>query len=253
MQGLGLCETALGAKKMKDPLTIDINSPEIQALIQAKIDEQVSGLKSKNDELIGKLNKTKGEFDVLQSQLSDVDLEQFRGFKAKLQADETTKLIAEGKIDEVLNQRLQAFKQDSDAKLTQATQQAELYKSKVLSGYIASASASAGIDPSFIEIMPVLASQAGIQLDNHGNPVVVDQDGNVRYSKDGTTPLSIGDWIASLRETKPLFWGQPQGSGGSGSGGAKSNKKIEEYTEEDRIALYNKDPIAFNQHFGKKG
>lgn len=233
---------------MSDENLIDLNSPEIQALIQAKADEQVSGLKAKNDELLGKLTKTKGEFDGLKSQFSDVDLEEYRSFKAKIKEDETTKLIAEGKIEEVLNQRVQALKQDYEGKLSQTAQQAELYKSKVLNGYISTAAAQAGVDKNAIDLVALLAQQEGVKLDERGNPVIVDSEGNVRYSKDGNTPLSLNDWLNNLQESKPLLWGQPQGGGGrGGQGGNQARKKPSEMTTQERANWLSEDPNGFNE------
>lgn len=232
---------------MSDENLIDLNSPEIQALIQAKADEQVQGLKAKNDELLGKLTKTKGEFDGLKSQFSDVDLEEYRSFKAKIKEDETTKLIAEGKIEEVLNQRVQALKQDYEGKLSQTAQQAELYKSKVLNGYISTAAAQAGVDKNAIDLVALLAQQEGVKLDERGNPVIVDSEGNVRYSKDGNTPLSLNDWLNNLQESKPLLWGQAQGGGArGGQGGSQTRKKPSEMTTQERANWLSEDPSGFN-------
>ena len=234
---------------MSDDNPIDLNSPDIQAAIAAAVEAQVQGLKAKNDELLGKLTKTKGEFDGLKSQFADVDLEQYRSFKAKLQEDETTKLIAEGKIDEVLNQRVQALKQDYEGKLSQTAQQADFFKSKVLNGYIATAAAQAGVDKSAIDLVSLLAQQEGVRLDERGNPVIVDSEGNVRYSKDGNTPLSLNDWLNGLQESKPLLWGQPQGAGSRGGQGGQADKKPSDYTEQERIALSRENPELFRQLF----
>lgn len=232
---------------MSDDTTIDLNSPEIQAAIAAAVEAEVSGLKSKNNELLEKLGKTKTEAEAIKSQFSDVDLEEYRAFKQKIKQDETTKLIAEGKIEEVLNQRVEALKQDYDSKLTKTAQTAELYKSKVLNGYIATAAAQAGVDPSALDLVSLLAAQSGVKLDDNGNPVIVDAEGNVRYSKDGNTPLSINDWLSSLRESKPLLWGTPQGGRAPGSiGGGQSQKKPSEMTTAERAEWARNDPEAFN-------
>lgn len=234
---------------MSDDNTIDLNSPDIQAAIAAAVEAQVQGLKAKNDELLGKLTKTKGEFDGLKSQFADVDLEQYRSFKAKLQEDETTKLIAEGKIDEVLNQRVQALKQDYEGKLSQTAQQAELYKSKVLNGYIATAAAQAGVDKSAIDLVSLLAQQEGVRLDERGNPVIVDSEGNVRYSKDGNTPLSLNDWLNGLQESKPLLWGQPQGAGSRGGQGGQMDENPNDWSEARKIELFQTNRPEYNRIF----
>ena len=67
-----------------------------------------------------------------------------------------------------------------------------------------------------------MLAQNQFKLDANGDPVAVNAQGEVINGKDGKTPLSITDWLTSLRESKPLLWGNPQGSGAQGSkGGGK--------------------------------
>lgn len=229
---------------------IDLNSPEIQAAIAAQVDAQVSGLKTKNSELLGKLNTANSDFSAFKSQFEGVDLEQYKAYSEKLKQDETARLIAEGKIDEVLNQRVQAMQQDYEGKLKASSGEAELYKSKVLNGYVSTAAAQAGVDPSALNLVSLLAQQSGIKLDQQGNPIVTNTNGDIVYSKDGTTPLSLNEWLLGLRETTPLLWGQPQG-GGSGGGQGGQAKQPQDYTEREKQELFHKNREEYNRLFKK--
>ncbi len=226
---------------------IDLNSPEIQALIQSKVDETVQGLKAKNDELLGKLTKKNSEFEGFKSQFADVDLEDYRNYKAKISQDETARLIAEGKIEEVLNQRVEALKQDYDEKLKKTAQESELYKNQFLGTYISASASKAGIDSSVIDIVSSLAQQSGVKLDSFGKPVITDKDGNIKYSKDGVTPMSLDEWFSDLRNEKPILWGQPQGAGAVGNNGVVNiaDKALNEYTEQELRDLKRDNPEKF--------
>lgn len=234
---------------MSDDKTLDLNSPEVQAAIQAAAEAQVLGLKTKNQELLEKLSKTKSEAETIKSQFSDVDLDEYRAFKQSKQKAVEEDLIAKGDLETLLQQRVQEMRQDLEGKLSTTAQQAELYKSKVLSGYISTAAAQAGVDPNAIDLVALLAQQSGVKLDAHGNPVIVDADGNTRYSKDGTTPLSLNDWLSGLRESKPLLWGTPQGGGSKSNTGGNGQKTASDYTEAEKRELFHSDRDTYNRLF----
>lgn len=79
----------------------DPESPEIRQLIQSALDKEVSGLKSKNSEL---LNELKHERERLRS-WEGLDPEHVRTVMQRLEQDEDAKAIAAGKIQEVVDRR----------------------------------------------------------------------------------------------------------------------------------------------------
>ena len=78
-------------------------TPEIQKLI----DQQVAGLKSKNSELLGKVKEYGEKF----KQYEGIDPDAVRSILQRFSDDEEAKLIASGKIDEVLTKRTERMKQ----------------------------------------------------------------------------------------------------------------------------------------------
>ena len=85
---------------------VDLNSPEIQALLQAEIDKTVAGLKKKNSELIEKEKKFKEQL----SQFDGVDIEKVKNLQKQMQENEEMRLLAEGKTEEVvLRFRISSF------------------------------------------------------------------------------------------------------------------------------------------------
>jgi len=192
---------------------IDFNDLKIQAYLE----EQTKGLKTKNSELLGKF----GELKEFKSKFDGVDVETLLQFAEKAKQDDITKKLSEGKFDEVLAQKTDLMRSDYEQKLSEQTSRAQTLESKVLGGFIATYAAQAGVQPEAIDLVNMLA-QNQFKLDANGDPVAVNAQGEVINGKDGKTPLSITDWLTSLRESKPLLWGNPQGSGAQGSkGGGK--------------------------------
>lgn len=190
---------------------IDLNNPKIQAYLE----EQTKGLKTKNSELLGKF----GELKEFKSKFDGVDVDSLLQFAEKAKQDDITKKLSEGKFDEVLAQKTDLMRSDYEQKLSEQTSRAQTLESKVLNGFIATYAAQAGVQPEAIDLVNMLA-QSQFKLDANGDPVAVNAQGEVINGKDGKTPLSITDWLASLRESKPLLWGTPQGSGAQGSKGS---------------------------------
>ena len=192
---------------------IDFNDPKIQAYLE----EQTKGLKTKNSELLGKF----GELKEFKSKFDGVDVDSLLQFAEKAKQDDITKKLSEGKFDEVLAQKTDLMRSDYEQKLSEQTSRAQTLESKVLGGFIATYAAQAGVQPEAIDLVNMLA-QNQFKLDANGDPVAVNAQGEVINGKDGKTPLSITDWLTSLRESKPLLWGNPQGSNAPGSkGGGK--------------------------------
>jgi|GEM_PF-3802691 len=88
-------------------------TPEIQAIIDKQVSNQVAGLKAKNSELLGKL---KEQGDSLK-RFDGIDPESVKGMMKRFENDEEAKLIADGKIDEVINKRTERLRQDVDKRL----------------------------------------------------------------------------------------------------------------------------------------
>ena len=190
---------------------IDLNNPKIQA----HIEEQVKGLKNKNSELLGSLKDLKD----FKTKFEGVDVDSLLQFAEKAKQDDITKKLAEGKFDEVLAQKTDLMRSDYEQKLSEQTSRAQTLESKVLGGFIATYAAQAGVQPEAIDLVNMLA-QSQFKLDANGDPVAVNAQGEVINGKDGKTPLTVTDWLTSLRESKPLLWGSPQGSNAPGSKGS---------------------------------
>lgn len=128
-------------------------TPEIQALIDARVNESVTGLKTKNSELLGKL-KEQGEN---LKRYDGIDPDAVKTILQRFSDDEEAKLIAAGKIDEVLDKRTERLRADVDKKLKVANERAEKaenfskkFSDRVLGDAIRSAALKTGALPALL-------------------------------------------------------------------------------------------------------
>ncbi|MCP6695866.1 hypothetical protein [Pseudomonas donghuensis] len=251
-----------------DPAAYGLTLDETQAAalkealggkVQEYVDKEVSGLKSKNTELLGANRTFKSELETLKGQFDGLDIEAVKGLLTKVGQDEETKLIAEGKLDEVINRRTERLRSDLDKQVKAANERADKaeafaakYSDKVLADSIRAAAIKAGALPEAAEDI-ILRARGTFKLSEDGEPVATDRAGEVVYGKDGKTPLSPLEWAESLRETATHLWPRAQGAGPTGDNGGKATKKWGEYTETERAAIARDNPEAFKKLQATRG
>lgn len=201
---------------------VDLNAPEVKAAIDAAVAAQVTGLKNKNGELIATNKTLKTELETFKTQFDGLDLDAVKGLLTKAQTDEETRLLAAGKIDEVLNKRTEAMRAQHGKELgklkdSQAALEARLSKrdAAAMAGQVQVLAAKAGILPEAIDDA-ILVARTKFTLNDDGE--VVAREGE--FGDDGE-PVTPAKWLESLREAKPHWWPRATGTGagGSGSGG----------------------------------
>lgn len=217
---------------MPDEIKVDLENPEIKAAIQAAVDEAVKGLKDKNAELIKDKKELKDELGSLKSKVDGLDLDAIKVLLDKSNQDEESKLIAEGKIEEVIQKRTEKMREEHE-KLLKAEKEradkAEAYAQKFKQSVIQSQIVQAAVE---LEALPeatadiAFLAQSKFALDENGKAVAVDENGDVVIGKDGQTALSPKEWVESLRELKPYFWPKPNGMGAPGSNNSKGQPDI---------------------------
>lgn len=203
----------------------------VQARIQQEVEKAVSGLKSKNSELLGKLK----ERDEQIKKFDGIDPDAVRNILKRFADDEEAKLIADGKIDEVLNKRTERMRGDFEKKLTDAQKQAQeaverakSYEGKVLENSLMAAAAKVGVHQHAIEDV-LFRGRAMFALDSNGQAVMLDDENKPVLGKDGKTPFSPGEWLEGMKEKAPHWFpatasgGGAGGGGGGGGGGTKGN------------------------------
>lgn len=189
--------------------------------IAAAVDAAVSGLKTKNSELLGKL-KTASENAA---RFEGIDPDAVRGMIAKFASDEEAQLIAKGDIDTVMTKRAERMKAGYDKDLqtardeaTRATTRTEKFASRVLKGEVVGAAAEAGVHKYALDDA-MLAAARDFELDDDGNPIA--REG--KLGKDGK-PLTLKEWFADMKDARPHWFPASGNGGGAGHGGASGQK-----------------------------
>ena len=124
---------------------------------QAEVDELVAGLKAKNSELLGSQKTLKDEVSTLDAALKrfdGIDPEAVSAIIKRFSDDEESKLIAAGKIDEVLDKRTARMKEAHQKETAALQAKIERYSAHVLGDVIRAAGQEAGIHKSAVGSMP---------------------------------------------------------------------------------------------------
>lgn len=130
-----------------------------------------------------------------------------------------------GTLEERVQKRVEkaiaeANKKLADALTTADTERkkANAYQGRVLDDAIRAAASKAGLHPHAIDDA-LFRGRAMFTLDDNGNAVQLDSDGQTVTGKDGKTPFTPVEWLESMHETAPHWF--PAGASGSGSGSDK--------------------------------
>lgn len=222
-------------------------TPPDAAAIQAQIDAAVAGLKAKNSEVIGENKKLKEQL----AQFEGIDPNAVRNILKRFADDEEAKLIADGKIDDVLNKRTERMKADFDKKLSealskaeQAEKRAQAFQGRVLDDAIRAAAAKAGIHQHAIDDA-LLRGRAMFTLDEDGQAVQLGEDGRPVLGKDGKSPFTPAEWLEGMKEKAP-HWFPATASGGGASnagGGGGVSKKAKDMTPQEKAEFIGKNGL----------
>ena len=200
--------------------TLTISKADLQKQINEAVEAQVNGLKKKNSELINENKKVKEELGGFKG----LDLDGFKAYQEKIAGDEDTRLISEGKVNQVIERHTQRQRAEHQKALEQLNEQIKAadsrttaYRGKVLENAIRSV--AVGLHDSAIEDA-VFAGTRTFSLDDKGEAVALDAQGHPITGKDGITPLTPKEWMEMQKELKP-HWFPASSSGGGAAGGSR--------------------------------
>lgn len=205
---------------------------EIKSLIEKAVAEATNGLINNRDQLKDEKIKLQQKIDELNSQWDGLDPQQVKAVMSRMQNDEETRLIAEGKIDEVLSRRTEALKGDFQKRIEAADGIREQLESKLLSAEsdikrlvldseIRRSASDIGILPTAIDDALYRAKDI-FSIGENNSVIAKDNDGSVKLGKDGKNPLSPAEWIESMKEQAPHWFQMNQGGGSNGGSGRGS-------------------------------
>ncbi len=186
--------------------------------------------KAKADELRDNNIELRKQIEERDARFEGIDPEAVRQLAAEKLRLEEEQRLKDGKFQEVLDTRLKAAKVDSDKVLTSVTGERDAYYAQLTAiqidqGVLAAAT-KRGLRPTAI---PDIMSRARMvfKLVN-GAPQAFEADGkSVRLGKDGTSPMSLEEWVdAQVSEAPHLFESNAGGGAASnGAGGAAGSQR----------------------------
>lgn len=235
--------------------TVDLADPKVKAAIQSAVEQATGGLSKKNAELLDEVKKAR---DGLKT-WDGLDPEKVRSIMTRIEQDEETRLISEGKIDEVLNRRVGRMKDDFEARLraAEAAQQGVVqerdtfrtrYQRTVIDSAVQRAAAEVGLLPSAVE--DVLHRAGNVFKIEEDRLVPRDEAGNLLLGKDAKTPMSVTEWLSSIKDKTPHWWPAPSGSGSTGARGTGRSAASQGELTQDEIAQL---PMSEYRRLRKEG
>ncbi len=183
--------------------------------------EDVTGLKNTLDRQKDELKEFKG----LVSKYKELgDPEIIKTIMARMENDEDTRLIAEGKVDQVIEKRTAKQREALERKVKEAEDKAKAesdratkYEQRVLDDQLRAAAMNAGLHPSAVEDV-LFRGRAIFKLSEEGEAFQPGDDGKPILGKDGKTNFNPTEWLGGMKEKAP-HWFPANGTGG-GAGGS---------------------------------
>lgn len=185
--------------------------------------EDVSGLKSA-------LEKERADRKSYEKQLRDtiakyegIDPEVARQATAELQKLQDKKLIDEGKIDELVNARVERMRADHAAQVKALQSRQEeldtLVKSResklsevLIDAALREAAIKNGARKTALEDV-ILRGRRVWKLEGDAPKPFDPVNGSIKFGKDGKSPMSIDEWLGALQQEAPHLFEASTGSG----------------------------------------
>ena len=194
------------------------------------------GLVENKEAILREKKELESQVKSLKDQWGDMDPEIVKNLVTRMQNDEETKLIAEGKIDEVISRKTEAYKKDSETKLGAAHKKLEEAEGKAKSlqakiedltigSMVREIAAEQGIVSSAVE--DVIGRVRNVfKLDEDFKPIARNSDGTLLVGKDAKSPMSIAEWLEGMKEKTPHWYEGSTGAGTQTADGRRAGGRI---------------------------
>lgn len=221
----------------------DITKTEaFQKALQERLDQETSGLKANRDEILGKYNSLKGKV----KEFEGIDPEVARNLQKRFESEEEQELLKKGDLDSIVNRRVEKMKQNYEKQFSELTQkeQAAVQRQKSLEqrAIAAEITRTAAEVGALTTALPDFVQRANgnFALDDAGQVIAVDNQGNQLYDVDGKSPLSIKAWALSLQSEAPHLFSKPNSGGAKGGQGHHQPGNVAGSKEEREAYFSNK-------------
>lgn len=200
----------------------DVSSPEIQALILQATESATKDFKKKVDEF--RTNNIELSKQLEQWKATGLDPEKAKKISENLAKNEEARLVAEGKIDDLLQLRTEPMRRDFQTKLDAAynelnearnelkRREIENFDLKVSNQVSAACSKFKDLQPGADEMIVKLAREVW-RIEDNGEVVPRHPENGARWiSKDLKNDISFEEWIDELRTKYGYFFMAPTGA-----------------------------------------
>jgi len=213
-------------KLIVDGLTIDFtNSAKTQ------VEEAVTGLKTKNEEVIG-------EKKVLQESLKafegydPTEVKTASDFYAK---NKDAEFLKDGTVDELIEKKTSLITADFETQISVLTGERDeavthgsnyqgLFESKVIDDGVRVEATKAGMLPTAVEDA-VLRGRSIFSLDKNKQIEARDDAGKLAVTEDQKV-LTTKNWVDGLKTTSPHYWPSSEGAGAHGKTGVPGTDQM---------------------------
>jgi len=149
----------------------------------------------------------------------DVDPVKYRELAETARKIQEKEWIDKGEIDKVVEQRVALMREDfiqkeSSLKAANEAMSRQL-ESLLIDNQVRDAATKLGVRPSAVDDVLLRAKTVYRVIDGVATPV--DSKGQVIYGKDGTNPMTVADWVGSLKQSAEHLFQSSTGGGASGS------------------------------------
>jgi len=201
-------------------------------LLQVEGVEDTSGLKSALEKERAAVKKLKKELNDTIEKYKDIDPDKAREAQKKLDELEEKKLMDSGEVDKLFERRTERMKADhgeqlkiKDNSIKDLTDKFNASQRKLQSVLIDSALRTKAIQGGVLETGiedVVLRGHNVWKLSDKDEPVPTkrDAEGNevVMFGKDGSNPMSMEEWIDTLKKPAPHLFKPSSGGGADNTG-----------------------------------
>jgi len=141
---------------------------------------------------------------MAKQKFGDIDVSEYQELKAQKEKAQRDELIRKQKFEEVLKQQKETYEQEVN------TLRSQLTGVKVDGAVLDAATKYGAVSPSDVAQL----MKNSIKLDETGNPVVLDDTGNVRYDPTTAEPMTVELAVKEFLDNKPYFRASnPAGAG----------------------------------------
>lgn len=211
---------------------------ELNKGVAAKIEEEVAGLKAKNEELLGE-KKTIAEKLAEFSDIKDPEAAK-KAIEFLEQSDEA-RMIQEGKFDELLEKRTSNMRLEHEKSIKEVTEKYDevaknssryqtMYEDKMRDDELRAVATRAGVRLEAVTDVLLRGAQM-FKLGKDGTIEARDVKGSLLKNESGAV-VTPTVWIEGLKEQSPHYWPQTEGAGARGGSSNTSSGDLMEQLDQ---------------------